>query len=459
MLGRLLTPTATTITTGNPFFANPTLHNFEPRIGFAWDPFGDGKTSVRSGFGLFDVLPLAYEYSNFANNSAPFAPQGNVNNLAEGAFPTLAVAEATNPGALRVSYVEPNPHRNYVEQWNLSVQRQLSANLTATVAYVGNHGVHMEFRADDMNAVQPTLTSAGYLYPTPIGSGTVLNPHFGRIDDTNWGDSSNYNALDVLVKENFSHGFQIQGAYTWSKSIDEGSGAYLSDPFDNSISNLFQFDKSLRRGVSDYDITNSASVSYTWLVPSPKNLPSAANYALGGWELGGILTLQTGLPFTPIFGGDPLGVNTDDFDYPNRIKTGACASATTGNPNAYLNLTCFSLPVPTPAIAAQCQAFSSTPGTCANLIGDGGRNSVRGPGIADLDFSVFKNNYVRKISETFNAQFRAEIFNIINHPNFLSPTANSSIFDQNGNPVGGAGLINGTSTTSRQIQFGLKVIW
>lgn len=476
MLGRLLTPTSTTITTGNPFFANSTLRDFAPRVGFAWDPFNNGKTSVRGGFGMFDVLPLAYEYSNFANNSAPFAPQGNVNNLPQGAFPAGAVTLATNPGKLRVSYVEPNPKRNYVEQWNLSVQRQLAANLTATVAYIGNHGVHMEFRADDLNAVQPAaLTSLGYLYPTPIGTGTVVNPNFGRIDNTNWGNDSSYNALAVLVQEKFSHGFQIQGSYTWSKSFDQGSGSYLSDPFNNSLSNLFSVDKRLRRSVSDYDIAHNLSINYTWILPTPKSLPAAADFALGGWQLGGILSARTGLPFTPTIGGDPLGLNTDDFTFPNRDKSGSCATAVNqGNPNAYINLSCFSLPVQTAAIAAQCQTFGFTPakpgpppvpanpgilGTCANLIGNGGRNSIRGPGLLDLDFSVLKNNYVRRFSETFNAQFRVEVFNILNHANFLSPTSNSAIFDVNGNLVGGAGRINGTSTTAREIQFGLKVIW
>jgi Carboxypeptidase regulatory-like domain len=464
MLGRLLTPTATTVTTGNPFFANSTLRNFEPRVGFAWDPFGDGKTSVRAGFGLFDVLPLAYEYSNFANNSAPFAPQGNVNNLPKGAFPAGALALAQSPKKLRVSYVEPNPHRNYVEQWNFSVQRQFTPSLTATVAYIGNHGVHMEFRADDMNAVQPTITSAGFLYPNPIGSGTVLNPNWGRIDNTNWGSDTSYHALAILVQKNLSHGFQVQGSYTWSKTMDQGSGSYLSDPFNNSIPNLFSVDKSLRRSVSDYDITHVATINYTWYVPTPKDLPSAAEFALGGWQLGSILSMHTGLPFTPTIGGDPLGLNTDDFDFPNRSKSGACATATTGDPHAYLNLTCFSLPVPTTAIAAQCVKFTGIPSppnppTCANLVGNGGRNSVRGPGLLDLDFSVFKNNYVRRISETFNAQFRAEIFNILNHPNFLSPASSATVFNQDGTSIPGAGFINGTSTTSRQIQFGLKVIW
>ena len=492
MLGRLLTPTDAAPTVGNPFFANPTLHNFEPRVGFAWDPFNNGKTSIRGGFGLFDILPLAYEYSNFANNSAPFAPQGNVNNLPQGAFPAGALALATNPGALRVAYVEPNPHRNYVEQWNLSIQRQLASNLTATVAYIGNHGVHMEFRGDDMNAGQPIQTSGAFLYPCgPNGTGpgkgspcavgflptgtsaipvkNILNSKFGRIDNTNWGGDTEYNALTALVQQNFSHGFQVQGSYTYSKSFDQGSGSYLSDPFNNSISNLFSVNKGLRHSVSDFDVTHNLAINATWILPTPKSFTGIAEAALGGWQIGGIFSVRTGLPFTPTIGGDPLGLNTDDFDFPNRDKSGACATAVNpGNTKNYINLSCFSLPVPIPGLSGPCVNFgaSSTtglggvPNTCANLIGNAGRNSLRGPGLVDLDFSVFKNNYVRRISETFNAQFRAEIFNITNRANFLSPTASTAVFDGNGNPQNGvAGVINGTSTTSRQIQFGLKVIW
>jgi hypothetical protein len=338
----------------------------------------------------------------------------------------------------------------------------------------------MEFRADDMNAGQPSVTSPGFLYPCgpngkagvtcavgflPTGTQAlpiknVLNTKFGRIDNTNWGNDSSYHALTLLVQQNLSHGFQVQGSYTFSKSIDQGSGSYLSDPFNNSISNLFSVSKSLRRAVSDYDITHVLTISSTWYVPTPKNLPAAAEFALGGWQLGGVFSTRTGLPFTPTIGGDPLGLNTDDFDFPNRSRSGACASAVTpGNPKKYINLSCFSLPVPNPAITGTCVAFSAAPGTCQNLIGNGGRNSIRGPGLVSLDFSVFKNNYIRKISETFNAQFRAEMFNVLNRPNFLSPTSNSAIFDVNGNQPGNAGKINGTSTTAREIQFGLKVIW
>ena len=322
LLGRLLNPTDTPaqIKTGNPFFANPTLRNFEPRVGFAWDPFNNGKTSVRGGFGLFDVLPLAYEYSNFANNSAPFAPQGNVNNLAAGCISQPErVTKATNPGALRVSYVEPNPHRNYVEQWNFSIQRQLAPNLTATVAYIGNHGVHMEFRGDDMNAVQPTLTPSGtYILadrmelgnncaigflPTgtqaaPIKS-TVLNTNFGRIDNTNWGGDTVTTLLPYWFSRHFSHGFQVQGSYTWSKSFDQGSGSYLSDPFNNSISNLFSVDKNLRHSVSDFDVTHNVTINATWVLPTPKSLRVCRGICAWRLASGRYCSVRTGLPFTP----------------------------------------------------------------------------------------------------------------------------------------------------------------
>jgi hypothetical protein len=131
----------------------------------------------------------------------------------------------------------------------------------------------------------------------------------------------------------------------------------------------------------------------------------------------------------------------------------------------YINPSCFVLPQSTPDIAAECQPFgqgpgnAGVPGTCANLHGNMGRNIVIGPGLSKLDLSVFKNNYIRRISESFNAQFRAEIFNILNRANFASPTDNLAVFDQNGQRIASAGLIDSTQTTSRQIQLALKVIW
>jgi len=177
--------------------------------------------------------------------------------------------------------------------------------------------------------------------------------------------------------------------------------------------------------------------------------------------VGGIFKAQTGVPMTPIISGDPLGLNsTDPWAFPDRLTGPGCSNPVNpGNPNNYIKLNCFAVPMATPAIAAVCTPFSAVPGSCANLMGNAGRNSLIGPDLVNFDFSLFKNNYIKRISESFNAQFRAEFFNILNRANFSAPINNSALFDSNGNPVAGAGAVNQTSTTSRQIQFALKLIW
>jgi hypothetical protein len=153
--------------------------------------------------------------------------------------------------------------------------------------------------------------------------------------------------------------------------------------------------------------------------------------------------------------------NTDPFDYPNLVR--GC-NPVHGGLN-YLNLNCFALPTASPDIASKCSPFGAlsgqpVPGTCANLVGNGGRNSVIGPRLINFDTSLFKNNHVKRISENFNAQLRLEIFNIFNHTNFNAPTTNNAIFDGgSGTVVGGAGIVTSTATTSRQIQFALKLTW
>jgi hypothetical protein len=258
-----------------------------------------------------------------------------------------------------------------------------------------------------------------------------------------WGGSAEYNALEAQVTKKISHGFQIQGSYTFGKGLDTGSATVVGDPFVNSISSLFWFCNSCRRGLSDFNIKHTLVVNYLWNIPTPHDWGTIASHALGGWTVGGIITAETGVPFTPLIGGDPLGLNsTDPFDFPNRLFGPGCSTGVNpGNPADYIKLSCFTAPNP------------------LTLMGNAGRNSLIGPGLVTVDFSVFKNNYIRKISETFNVQFRAEFFNILNRPNFAVPVDNSTLFDQGGSPVGGAGAVDATSTTSRQIQLALKVIW
>jgi hypothetical protein len=223
----------------------------------------------------------------------------------------------------------------------------------------------------------------------------------------------------------------------------------------------------LNRAISDFNVGRTLVVSGTWQVPERKSLSGPAAWAGNGWELGAIYKANDGSPFTATFGsdGDPLGLNSSDpWDFPNRLTGPGCGSLTNpGNPNSYIKTQCFAIPTaPSAAFyTTNCDASVGTAPQCFNLRGNAGRNILTGPGLSNLDFSVFKNNPVKRISESFNAQFRAEFFNILNRANFAVPVTpdNVTIFDSTGASVGGAGLLTSTTTTAREIQFALKLTW
>ncbi len=448
----------------SPLFANPTLHNFEPRIGFAWDPFGNAKTAVRGGFGMFDVQILPANLRHTIDGTVPFYASVN-GAVAPGSFgpfaltPSPAYTSLSASGtAQRAAFIDQHPKRNYVMQWNLNIQRGIASNTTGMIAYVGSRALHNLMQTDDSSIVLPIAkTAEGYLWPS-VPSAT-LNPNFGRVPATLWNSDAIYHALELQVQKRFSHGLSGQASYTWGRSIDSASGSTDGDQFRNGLSSLFFFDPKLRRGPSDFNQTHVVVVSYSWEIPSPKGLPGVLGWIAGGWEYGGIFEANTGVPFTVTIAPDPLGMNsTDAFSFPDIVH--GC-NPVQGGLN-YLNLNCFTLPLATPDIAALCVPFSgaSAPGTCANLLGNGRRNSIAGPGLVNLDMSLFKNNYVRRISEQFNVQFRVEVFNILNHTNFNPPTANSQVFNGDGSTGGlTPGLLDTTATTSRQVQFAVKVIW
>jgi len=456
--------TDSTIIVGEPYFNNnPTTKNFEPRIGFAWDPFRDGKTSVRGGFGLFDVLPLPYELLIISSASAPAAQNLSITSLVQGDFPTQAYNTAIQSCVLpdlscyRTAYIDPNPHRSYVMQWNLNVQREIAPQTTLTVGYVGSRGVRLPFRTDDADIVLPIAkTPAGYLWPSNstvgAGIGTRVNPNVGRIDRLVFGADSYYDGLQVGVDRKFSHGLQFQSSFTWGKSIDTGSSTIAGDQFSNSPSSLpFYFDARLRRGQSDFNLGKNLVISGTWRIPGLKTESDFTGWIINGWQIGGVLSASSGAPFTVLVGGDPLGLNnTDPFAYPDRITGSGCGSGiNSGNPNNYIRLQCFTMP------ALQGTTTSGAP--IYTLLGNSGRNPLTGPGLIDVDFSVFKNIPIHKLTETTSLQFRAEMFNIFNHANFAPPLDNNVLFNPDGTTVGNAGVIDATQTSSRQIQFGLKL--
>ena len=430
---------------GDRLFSNPTLRNFEPRVGFSWDPFRDGKTFLSAGFGMFDVLPLPYLVQFNETFSAPFFKLGNATSLPAGSFPTDAftIVDSSSNG-FRQGYFDSNPRRNYVMQWNLTLARDLARDISLRVGYVGSRGVHQLFRVEDADIVLPSLTSQGYLWPSPVGSGTRLNVNAGLVNAGLWQGNSFYDALQVKVKAKVGSGAEIEGSYTWGKTIDTSSGSLVGDEYSNSIASPLWFNPKINRGLADFNVAHNLEVNYTWEIGAPKWAHGATGWVLNGWEIGGVFEASTGVPFTPGFGGDALGVKSTDpnIDVPNLISGPGCGSLINpGNPTHYIKTQCFAVPNP------------------ITLRGNLGRNTIIGPGLVNLDFSLFKNNHIKKISDTFNVQFRTELFNILNHANFAPPLDNRNIFDSAGSPIGNAGLITSTQTPSRQIQFALKLIW
>jgi hypothetical protein len=435
-----------------PFFQrNPTLRNFEPRVGFAWDPFGDGKTSVRAGFGIFDILPLPYLFHQITN-SAPFFEGGQVGNIPQGNFPKQGfplLSSTSNPSD-QGWYTDPNPPRAYKMQWNLNVQRELTPSTTITIAFTGSRGVHLVWHNAWINTVIPQNTPQGFIFPA---NGTPLNPNFGRINALLFQANSFYDGLQIGLDKKLSHGLQAHLSYTFSKSIDDSSSSFDAEEFNNSVNDPLPFNVRANRGVSDFNIPQNFVASFLWDVPVPRSWSGAASLLARGWQLGGIFLAQNGTPFTALVAGDPAGslMQSHAFQRPvfNNIPGCSPNAINPGNVDHYIKTQCFLPPL-------------------ANIIhNDVGRNTLIGPGEVNLDFSIFKNIPVKRISETFHAQFRVEAFNVLNHTNFQPPYNNNVIFDGstsnnpnfNPNPIAGAGLLTATQTTSRQIQLGLKFIW
>ena len=467
------------VAVGSFIAKNPTTKNFEPRIGFAYDPFKNGKTAIRGAFGMFDVLPLPYEFGLNTAATSPFQIVGNDPNATLG----TGVADPNvnfNPNAVRNRYIQQDPKRALVTNWNFNIQRELGQGWTLLAGYVGSRSVHLSVSADDINLVQPTATSAGLLWPcdpstTPCtaGNGTRIDPNWGGgsgIRPVLFDGSSSYEAAQAQLKKALSRGIQGQFSYTFGKCRDTSSAPVTGDTFVNSIAVPILSSKSYRVGACDFDVRHVASGSFIWNLPGPKS-SGLASYALGGWQLGTIITATSGSPFTATVGAgdDPLGTGFNgDFSMDYAALAKGC-NPIHGGKN-YLNLNCFSLPQAAPAIAAQCQPFGfvkgvnpGIPGTCANLLGNAGRNTLYGPKLTTVDMSIFKNFRAPRISEAFNIQFRAEIFNLLNHTNFQAPNflndSNNSIFAADGTAVANAGILGSTATPSRQIQLGVKLLW
>ena len=413
--------------TVGPLFKNPTLKYFSPRIGFAYDPFGSGKSVIRGGFSIYYILPLTHLLQPINNRATPFfnvvsgdVPSGNP--LPDG----LLFADL---GLQRNSALEFDAPAAYKIQWNLTVQREIIPNFSLLLAYTGSRGIHQLQQED--GAVRNVA------FGNPDGTFTItdtpVNPNFGRIDWRHWARDTIYHGFQTGLTLRESHGLRLQASYTWSKMLDNGTRTNSNNEFRTFAFNPVMFASSYNWGPSDYDVSHNFSFNNTYRLPDPRS-DGMLKVLGGGWQLSSIFSISGGVPVTPTIDGDAAGLGRGARRKQRPLLAPGCTYESAVSPREvqYLDTSCFQVPSPPTALETAIT-----------------RNAIRGPGLVSLDFSVFKNFPISRISEDFQLQFRAEFFNILNRTNFAVPRGRG-VIDTDGEPIPSNGQIVETQTTSRQ---------
>jgi hypothetical protein len=444
------------ITGQSIFTKNNARKLFAPRIGLAWDPFGNGKTSIRAGFGTYYSL---IDDLSFLMNSLP--PANGSASYGGALLPLLPVTPGVQPPpscgpgvptpctTFAPQGVQPDAKTPTVEEWNFRVEQQLDQNTVLRVAYVGSHGYH-GFVSIDANAIpaQVCNLAAGCASggngatkaTVPQGAqyipvqATRPNPYLGAGFFWYTEGNTSYNALQIDISRRLTRGLQLRGNFTWSKNLDMNSAFTGAQASNQAQMIMDPHDPRRDWGPSALNVAAQGSISATYQLPFAKGSRGFVGKVAGGWQINGIATMLSGFPLTPQDGSNRSGDgDTRNPDRPN-LNPSFTGPVITGNPNQWYNPNAFAL---------------STPGTWGTL----GRGVYRGPGLGDVDISLFKNT---SLTERLNLQFRAECFNIENRANFGTPNA---IVFSNGAVSPSAGIITSTVTNGRQIQFGMKLLF
>jgi hypothetical protein len=434
----------------------------QPRIGLAWSPFGP-RTVIRAAFGMYNDLQDALGYR--MDQNAPFNPVYSIANFAVSNLPAPISPIPAN-AKLIPGGVQPNMKAPTLISYSLRVQQALSQNTALTVAYVGSHGYH-EILGLDANTPIPTICPAApcpATYPAGFGAltGTAIpagsffipanaplaNPSPTIANTWTWFSlgTASYNALQLDLNHRFSHGLLLRGVYTWSKALDDGDSmnGTLAQNAPGLVAN--PFDIRADWGPATYDVRNAASINALYELPFgpgktfANGMEGWSNRLVSGWSVGSIVTLQSGFPFTPQLSYNP----SNNKDNRNPVRP-------------FVNPAFSGRQIPgTPAEWFDPAALIAPPNN-SGFYGDMRRNSLIGPGSATWDFSILKDTAIR---ERLRLQFRAELFNLLNRANFNTPNLIIATL-QGSTPVPNptAGSITSTSTSARQVQFALKLLW